>query len=248
MATVELQGTTFSVDCLPAKLFWGEWVRIRVSIKNEYTDYCDDSRVLLFEDFEEWVFGMRRFLAGAYKSEHNLQFENAGLAVDFYPYQKNGAEPTRDELRDNDCVMAVRLLMRAADKNAFLGGVYTLLLHRADINVLSKKLLQELEENYPKRVHGRGKFVFVGVSPLGYDGCNYWYLDKSKQVKAGDFVWVKMGRHNTEQIVRVDSVRRYTELNVPYNPERVKQVLRIATEQEIYCLFAPHPSTIEKPF
>ncbi len=236
------------MECLPAKLFWGEWVRIRVSIKNEYTDYCDESRTLLFADFEEWVFGMRRFLAGAYKSEYNLQFENAGLAVDFYPFQKNGVAPTRAELRNSDCVMALRLLMRSADKNTFLGGVYTLLFHRAEIKAFSEKLLTELQENYPKHVHGRGKFVFAGVSPLGFGGCNYWYLDKSKNVKAGDYVWVKMGRHNTEQIVKVDSVRRYNELNVPYDPTKVKQVLRVATQQEVERLFAPDPSKIEKPF
>ena len=104
--------------------------------------------------------------------------------------------------------MIVRLLMRSQEKK-FLGGVYSFMLH------------------------GSGQYHFVGVSPRGYRGCNYWYLDPSGTVEKGDYVWVCMGRHNREQIVYVDSVKDFEERTAPYNPKIVKQVLRKATKREI---------------
>ena len=69
----------------------------------------------------------------------------------------------------------------------------------------------EFNKIFHKRVMGSGNYMFVGVSPLGYKGCNYWYIDFEKTVKAGDYVWVEMGSHNKEQVVYVDSVRYFTE-------------------------------------
>jgi hypothetical protein len=42
-----------------------------------------------------------------------------------------------------------------------------------------------------------------------------------------------MGRHNTEQIVHVDSVKYFSDDDAPFPPARVKQVLRKATPKEI---------------
>ena len=42
-----------------------------------------------------------------------------------------------------------------------------------------------------------------------------------------------MGRRNIEQVVYVDSVKYFEEENAPYSPQRVKQVLRKATKEEI---------------
>ena len=76
------------------------------------------------------------------------------------------------------------------------------------------------------------EYLFVGVSPQGRYGFNYWYIDETKKTKARSFVWVKMGRHDTEQIVYVDSVRYCNEENAPYPIDRAKRVLRQTTEQE----------------
>ena len=238
MAKVNLQGTEFAVECLPPKLFGGGWGQIRLSLKNEHIHYSDAGRRLLLSDLEEWIFGMYRLLAGAYSSPYSISFEKVGIAVDLFPYcgndqARNGKSVSREERRKNDCTMAVRLLMRSADKRKFLGGVYTVIFHREDIKAFADGLRKEFNEIYGKLVHGRGKFAFVGVSPLGYEGCNYWYLDESGLLRAGDFVWVRMGRHHTEQIVRVDSARKFTEDNAPYDPTSVKRVLRKATESEI---------------
>ena len=233
MATINLQGTSFSFSILPLKLLdSGDKAKVELKIENEYISYAQVEKGISAEELEEWIFSMFRLLAGAYKRELNLVFEGAGLAIDLYPHTKNGVEVSREERRKEDCVMAVRLLMRT-NKKAFLGGVYTLLLHREEIVDFANKLREEYNKTFTKRVHGRGNVLFVGVSPLGYKGCNYWYLDPSGVAKAGDYVWVQMGSHNTEQIVYVDSVRYFTEESAPYPIYSVKQVLRDATPEEI---------------
>ena len=114
-----------------------------------------------------------------------------------------------------------------------MGGVYSLLLHREEIKRFATELRLEFDQVFAKVKEGKGEYLFVGVSPLGYEGCNYWYLDKRKSVKAGDFVWVVMGRHKRKQIVYVDSIRYFNENNAPFDPERVKLVLGKATDEEL---------------
>ncbi len=75
-------------------------------------------------------------------------------------------------------------------------------------------------------------YLYVGVSPKGQYGCNYWYIDEEKQTQENTYVWVNMGRRNTEQIVYVDSVRYCNANDVPYPIEKTKRVLRQATEEE----------------
>ncbi len=233
MARVNLQGTEFSLECLQPKLFGGGWGRIRLAVQNEHLNYSDSGRKVLVGDLEELIFSLFRLLAGAYSTPYSLSFEKAGFSVDLIPYEKGNGEATREERRENDCMMMVRLLMKSADKRSYLGGVYSVVLHREDIRLLAVALREEFDEIYGKLVHGRGKYAFVGVSPLGYEGCNYWYLDEGGTVKQGDFVWVRMGRRNIEQIVVVDSVRRFSEENAPYPPSTIKHVLRIATDEEV---------------
>ena len=74
--------------------------------------------------------------------------------------------------------------------------------------------------------------LYVGVSPKPYYGCNYWYVDESGLTKPKTYVWVKMGRHDTEQIVYVDSVKLCTIDKVPYPFDKAKRVLRQTTPTE----------------
>ena len=129
--------------------------------------------------------------------------------------------------------MLVRLLMRGKQNPGFLGGVYSLVLHRKELRQFMDALRLEFDLVYTQRIHGVGEYHFVGVSPQGCYGCNYWYLDPSKQAKKGDYVWIVMGKHHREQIAYVDSVRLCSNETAPYDPERVKRVLRIATKNEI---------------
>ena len=75
-------------------------------------------------------------------------------------------------------------------------------------------------------------YLYIGVSPKGQYGCNYWYIDEEKQTREDTYVCVNMGRRNTEQIVYVDSVRYCNANDVPYPIDKTKRVLRQATEEE----------------
>ena len=75
-------------------------------------------------------------------------------------------------------------------------------------------------------------YCFVGVSPRGCYGCNYWYIDEKKQSEPDTYVWVCMGNKNKEQIVYVDSVQYCTAGNAPYDVNKAKRILRQAQKEE----------------
>jgi hypothetical protein len=236
MPTIELQGTRFSCKVLPPKtLMERAWVQLEIGLENEYVSYQDVRRILP-EDVEKWLTASARLLAGAYVRPYSIAFDGVGFAVDLYP-SNDGESLTRTasraSRREKDCAMAVRILMRSGSSHSFLGGVYTLLFQKEQLKAFVEALRKEFYTLYASYAEGKGEYTFVGVSPLGYGGCHYWYYDPSGGLTAGDYVWVKMGRHATEQIVLVDCARRFTADNAPYDPARVKKVLRRATEEEL---------------
>ena len=231
--SLNFQGTKLTFFIVePTSNADGVWVKLGLRIVNEHICYEDEIKIS-FEDIDAWITAAFRLLAGAYKREYSLSFENTGIAVDFYPHTDDGKEVSREERRKNDCVMAIRLLLRSADKKRFLGGVYTFLAHKEDVQRFAIEMREALDAHYNRFVAADGKYLFVGVSPLGYKHCSSWYLDECKTVKAGDCVWVRMGRHNTEQMVTVDRLRYCNADNAPFPPEIVKRVLRKATQEEI---------------
>ncbi len=231
MASLTLQDTQFEFSILQTdkEKFWAN---TKISIKNEYVRYENRGADITREELENFLFSMHRLLAGAYAKEYSLSFEKAGIAVDLYATTKGGKELSREERRKENCAMVFRLLMKTSDGCNFLGGVYSFILHRTEIEKLASALLMEYRAVFGKE-QSEGKYLFVGVSPKGYVGCNYWYLDETKSVKAGEYVWVRMGRHNIEQVVYVDNVRFFDEENAPYPPDRVKKVLKKAIKEEI---------------
>ena len=76
------------------------------------------------------------------------------------------------------------------------------------------------------------KRLYVGVSPYPYRGKGYWYIDESGQTLPKTYVWVRMGRHDREQMVYVDCVRWFAEDEEPYPHDLAKKVLRQTTEDE----------------
>lgn len=76
------------------------------------------------------------------------------------------------------------------------------------------------------------KRLYVGVSPYPYRGKGYWYIDESGQSLPKTYVWVRMGRHDREQMVYVDYVRWFAEDEEPYPHDLAKKVLRQTTEEE----------------
>ncbi len=232
MATVLTKDTKFTFSLLPSKPNEGRWVNVEIGVENERISYLEREKMVA-EELEEWLFVLSRLLAGGYGREYSIVFEEAGFAVDLYPCANGTKNQSREERRRKDCVMSAQLLMRSKDKTRFLGGVYSLLLHRKEITVFVEQLRREYEKNCVHLIPATGEYAFAGVSPLGYKGCNYWYLDEKKQLKAGNYAWVRMGRRNREQIVYVDCVRRFDSENAPYNPATVKKILRKATDKEV---------------
>lgn len=233
MATIEVQGTNLTFSILPLKMLSeGFWARVEVGIENDFVDYRCIRNDITREELNEWIFAMFRLLAGGYGKMQAISFERAGIHTDLYPYEKGEMETSRQERRENDCIMTLRIRMDSEKKENF-NGIYTTFLHRQDIEKLAVLLREEFNSVFAEYETGEGKYLFAGVSPKGYHGCNYWYLDPTNEVRAGDYVWVRMGRHQTEQIVYVDSVKRFDDDTAPFSPQRVKQVLRKATKEEL---------------
>ncbi len=236
MAELSLQGVTFTWSILPTEKE-DFFVKTQMGAQNEYLSYADVGAYCTREELEEFFRCAARLLAGGYEKEYSLSFERAGLAADFYAYTENGKAVPRLLRREKECTLAIRMLFRSSDKRRFLGGVYTLLLHRKEIEELIDQLQAEFSANCSPQDEKTGKYAFAGVSPFGYKGCCYWYLDPTEKVRAGEYVWARMGRRNREQIVYVDAVRRFDEADAPYNPHTVKQILRKATKEEVEKLF-----------
>ncbi len=232
MPTIKLQGTEFCFSVLPPSNDWdGFSVKTKLVIKNDVINYEEIGERLSLAEAEELTCLIARLLAGAFSKEYNFTAEKPGFAIDFYPYEKEGEEVDRERLRKEDCVIAIRLLFKGKN-GKLLSGVYTLLLHRAEIKSFLEGFQEELNAHYRMLQPQSGKYLFVGVSPLGYRGCKYWYLDPSKTCQTGEYVWVRMGRRDREQMVYVDEARYFDDENAPYDPSRVKQVLRKATKKE----------------
>jgi hypothetical protein len=99
------------------------------------------------------------------------------------------------------------------------------------IDEIAEFCLQENEVAEEETSEGK-QYCFVGVSPKGQYGRNYWYIDEEQRSMPGTYVWVGMGRNNKEQIVYVDSVQYCTEHDAPYAIEKTKRILRQATKEE----------------
>lgn len=229
MAILEIQGTKFSFSVISLKEEF--WATTKIKIDNEYVRYENVNSDVSMEELENFVRCMHRLLAGAYRKEYAISFEKAGIAVDLYASTKDGKELSREERRKADCYMIFRVLLKDSTTQQALGGVYSFIFHKEAIQSFATQLQADLQKVLENRRQD-GEYLYAGVSPKGYRGCNYWYLDKTKSTKAGDYVWVRMGRHNTEQVVYVDDVRYFTEETAPYPPSVVKQVLRKATQEE----------------
>ncbi|MBQ7373607.1 MAG: hypothetical protein IJW64_03490 [Clostridia bacterium] len=231
MPTFDLEGTKFTFSVLPLdKKADGYRAKTLIEIENEFISYREEGYRFLKEDLERLIFWLYRLLAGAYEKFKSETFD-CRFTVELHPYEEGNMQVTREMRRQNDCVTNLQFLLKSSDGKRFLGGVCAFNLHRKETKTLADGLREELEKAYQGREKRWGRYLFIGVSPKGYKGCNYWYLDKTKRTKKGDYVWVKMGRRNIEQIVYVDSVRYCTE-ETPYPLDKAKIMLRATTAEE----------------
>ena len=230
MATFNVEGTEFSFSVLDTDASKsGFWAKTEIVLKNEYISYREIGKTFSREEIEDWIVSAFRLFAGGYVWDYTLSFARAGVRVDFCPYAPGDRKCSREERRAHDCAMAIHVLMRSSDKKRLLGGVYSLTLHKKQAQAFALALKEEYEKAFARYEPKTGKYLLVGVSPKGYKGCNYWYVDESKTTKAGDYVWVRMGRRQIEQIVYVDSVRYCDDDTAPVDVADTKRILRKAT-------------------
>ena len=233
MAEITVEGTTFALTLEKKPLLWdGYSAVLRIAVKNEFINYENKCRCSL-EDVELIYFVLRRLVAGGYRKHVLMRLEGANLALDVDPHVDEGMELTREYLRAQPYTATFSLLLYSHAVANTLGGVFTFILNRDHVTPFADELQKELEP-YQETISKRnGKYMFVGVSPQGYKGCNYWYFDPTKMTKPNTFVWVKMGRSKLEQLVYVDCVRYFRVEEVPYDIDRCSRVLKQATPQDI---------------
>lgn len=171
------------------------------------------SHAVSYREIDRFLISMRRFLAIAYTDAYQMSV--AGVVADFRPNNK---------------------------EIVFQFDGLPVQIREREIDIISRELRSELDLLIPNNGNAKGKYRFVGVSPRGYRGCYYWYLDCMDQIQPGEYVWVKMGRHNTEQVVFVDGVLLCNDNDAPYDINLVKRVLRRATEKEIQSFQALYES------
>ena len=61
----------------------------------------------------------------------------------------------------------------------------------------------------------------------------YSYLDAERIADYDTYVWVPVGSDNKERLAYIVDIGEYTEDNVPYPLEKTKNILRLATEEEV---------------
>lgn len=233
MPTIEIGSTSFTFSILPPdKKADDDYAKIKIAVQNEFIAYEEVSERFFKSDVERIMFCLNRLLAGAYGKSRDIELLEQAFTLKLVPYTEGGEEVDRKTRRENECSAVFSFLFLSKDKKRFLDGVYLLTLGKQEIKKLASGLWEEYKEAYEKRQKKWGRYLFIGVSPKGYKGCNYWYMDTSKKAKAGDYVWVRMGKRDLEQIVYVDSVRYCGEDDAPYPLTEAKKILRLTTEEE----------------
>ena len=234
MASVTVRGTTFSFSPKKKPLLWdGYFLNVSISVENEFIHYKNTKNRCAFDEVERLYFSLHRLIAGGYRTEPCFRIEGAYMSIAIDPGVENAEHCSREQLRSADYTVTISMVMHSPKAETSMGGAYTIVLHREDIIAFANGLQEDLAEYEVALSKRHGKYLFVGVSPQGYKGCNYWYFDPTNKTELHTFVWVKMGNHKTLQLVYVDSVRRYNGYNTPCDPNGPKRVLKQATEEEI---------------
>ena len=66
----------------------------------------------------------------------------------------------------------------------------------------------------------------------------YSYLDENHIADYDSYVWVPVGKDNKEKIAFVVDLEDYTADKVPFPIDRVKKILRLATDEEVATIEA----------
>ena len=233
MAIVTVGDTKFTFSPKKKPLLWdGYSLGMTIAVHNEFISYENSKHRCDFEEVEQFYFTLRRLIAGGYRSEPCFRIEGANMSVAIGLGVLNPENCSRERLRTANYTVTISLAFVSNLKNE-PNGAYTIVLHREEIKSLADGLQADLAEYANARSKRHGKYLLAGVSPQGYKGCNYWYFDPMGKTKPNTFVWVKMGKNKTLQLVYVDCVRKFNEYDTPHSVNGNKLVLKQATQEDI---------------
>ncbi len=219
------------------KADWDEdWLEIMVEFgeEGEKRVYTDPS--LLTNELEEAILEMEGLLhieKGEYRSNFLEPYFvlNAFKDGDKFEVEvKFFNDPESDDYNWKNTEIFAREI---CDKTEYVKKIYSL---KAILEMFSSRNGTRKKKPFigsGETFDQNGEYLYVGVSPKGHYGYNYWYIDEEKQTQPDTYVWVHMGRSNKEQLVYVDSIRYCNENTVPYPIEKTKRILRQATEEEM---------------
>ncbi len=91
----------------------------------------------------------------------------------------------------------------------------------------TKKILRKADDEEIRRFKERDieKYVYCWVVPEGKsDG--YYYISEIEDLQKGDHVIIPFGPENHEIYGKVSSIKRVSEKNAPFPPDRTKKILR----------------------
>ena len=252
---LQLNGTEVEFSILSSS--GRDWVDIRFLVTTDNIRFEKAGAYLTRNELEKFLSVTDFLLKGKIVRKYSLNWKKLGLKIVFVPNAEIGLMcPEERELAT--CQMQFEIFTRNKDTGLWNATSVVVRLARVEIEKLLDGLLQEYivafgkpqEKDKFSYFHNKeteeqpliaetgtaqsdeGAYLYVGVSPRGSVGCNYWYVDEEKRTQANTYVWVTMGRRNTEQIVYVDSVRYCNASDAPYPINKTKRVLRQTTQEE----------------
>ncbi|MBE7068218.1 MAG: hypothetical protein E7381_02845 [Clostridiales bacterium] len=252
---LQLNGTEVEFSILSSS--GRDWVDIRFLVTTDNIRFEKAGAYLTRNELEKFLSVTDFLLKGKIVRKYSLTWKKLGLRIVFVPNAEIGL--MRPEEREHaTCQMQFEIFTRNKDTGLWNATSVVVRLARVEIEKLLDGLLQEYtvavgkpqEKDKFSYFHNKeteeqpliaetgtaqsddGAYLYVGVSPRGCVGCNYWYVDEEKRTQANTYVWVTMGRRNTEQIVYVDSVRYCNANDAPYPINKTKRVLRQTTQEE----------------
>lgn len=81
-------------------------------------------------------------------------------------------------------------------------------------------------------------FRYIKVVFDNDDVREYSYLDRNRIADFGDYVWVPAGKENKQKLALVVDVKDYSPDELPYPIERTKNILRLASDEEVAMIEA----------
>lgn len=194
------------------------WCTTNISFKSGFIDYRTDSCCLCACEVDSIRYHLTDLLTGKMKEPTFMSCVEPDLEFNFVPNEKLGPYTEMIvHLWSDGCMTdnSLHLTLECEDCENLLEY----------LNAVSngKDNEEEVEKTY--------RYVKVVYNPD--DVKEYSYLDENRIADYDSYVWVPVGRDNKRKIAFVVDFEDYTVDKVPYPLDRVKKILRLATDEEV---------------